>query len=75
MPVAPCGELRAQRCTDSDQIQTITCAGEADILSGHTENRIPERDFACLDRFPTFLERTQIPAVAADTNDPQATAR
>jgi hypothetical protein len=69
--VAPGGELTTLRPADTDQLSALADLGEPDVVGGEALRRIVELLLAFLDRLPALVQRRQVPAPAALTDDPQ----
>jgi hypothetical protein len=73
--VTPRRELRPLRLADSYELETLAESGEPDLISRNPELRRTVRPLTLLDRFPPFLDRREVPALAPPAHDPQASLR
>src|SRR5687768_17170906 len=73
--ISPRRELRALGLPNSHQLEPLAQSSKADVVGRHPQSGPRVGSLALLDRFPSLLERRQVPALAHPTDDPQTPFR
>src|SRR6185436_12938392 len=69
--VSPGCELRTQRFTDANERGSAGQLRESDVVGGNTLSRVAIELLRLLDRFPSLLERGEVPPLTVGTDDPK----
>lgn len=69
--VAPSGQFARGGLSNPDQIGLVPQAGQPHVLRLHTQPSVPEESLRCLNGFPSFLQRGQVPPRTLRTDCPQ----
>ena len=70
--VAPGGELRAEWFADAHQVEPMRQRRQPDIVGRHADDRRAVQPLTCFNRFPSFLERGEVPVAAFPADHPQS---
>lgn len=69
--VSPRREFRAKWLSNTNQLEAFAQAGEADLIGGNAELGPAIRALTLLDRFPTLLDRSEVPPLALPADHPE----
>ena len=69
--ITPCRHFGTLWASDSHKLESLAHAREADVVRRHAERRASEETLTLFDRLPAFFQRSEIPAFARSTDDPQ----